>query len=315
MKSIILIAAVSMLLTGNVIKLRTEFPNINTSNKNEYMVLPSCFVETADKYYVSDGVESKVLVFEKKSGKYIMTIGRKGKGPGDLMDPFVMCVHPIDGSLYVAERGNSRISIFTVKGKYIRSFVTVGTIRSMYFVDQKLCTMAFDLKKGFVFNIYENDKILVKGGGINKEDYVQNKYVFDAMYGLSNSYFINKKIYAYSRYVPKVYVYDSNGVLLNTIELKSAKMKDIYEKNRNAKVDKNTGIIYVEHPFDNLVMNKEKIFTFDNKRKVITAYNYSGEKTEEMQMDAKKEDIYRLCGITNEGFAFFSPNSSIQIFK
>jgi hypothetical protein len=62
-------------------------------------------------------VNTRVVKFDK-DGKYLMTWGKKGSGPGEFNLP-----HSIDidanRRLYVADRSNSRIQIFDENGKYI----------------------------------------------------------------------------------------------------------------------------------------------------------------------------------------------------
>lgn len=313
MKTLMLLIMISMFNSEYMLKMKKEFPDINTLNKKEYLVLPSCFQEYKDKYYISDAVESKIIIYNKNTKKYITTIGRKGSGPGDLKDPFTFCINPQNGNIVVADRGNSRISVFSSNGKYVESILTVGTIKSMFYIGKILCTMVFDNEKGVVFNFYENNKIVYKGGGIPAQDIVKNKDIFQAMYLMIGAQLYNNQIYVHSLYVPKVYVYDIRGNLINVINLDSSLMRDIYENNKHAKIRNYT--IYVEHLLDGIVIKSDKIHVFCNKNKNIMLYNYNGKKADEIKMNTKMDDIYRLFGITNEGYIFRSPNSTIQIFN
>jgi DNA-binding beta-propeller fold protein YncE len=69
-------------------------------------------------FFVTDGyVNTRVVKFDK-DGKFLMTWGTKGTGPGQFNLP-----HAIDidrqRRLYVADRSNSRIQIFDETGKYL----------------------------------------------------------------------------------------------------------------------------------------------------------------------------------------------------
>src|SRR5947208_649476 len=69
-------------------------------------------------FFVSDGyVNTRVAKFDK-SGKFLMTWGTKGTGPGQFNLP-----HSIDidrnRKVYVADRSNSRIQIFDENGKFL----------------------------------------------------------------------------------------------------------------------------------------------------------------------------------------------------
>jgi len=69
-------------------------------------------------FFISDGyVNTRVVKFDK-NGKFLMTWGKKGTGPGEFNLP-----HSIDidaqRRVYVADRSNSRIQIFDENGKYL----------------------------------------------------------------------------------------------------------------------------------------------------------------------------------------------------
>jgi DNA-binding beta-propeller fold protein YncE len=81
-------------------------------------------------FFISDGyVNSRVMKFDK-NGKFLMTWGTKGTGPGQFDLP-----HSIDidakRRVYVADRSNSRIQIFDENGKYLDQW---DNIRSPYHI-------------------------------------------------------------------------------------------------------------------------------------------------------------------------------------
>ena len=81
-------------------------------------------------FFVSDGyVNTRVVKFDK-NGKYLMSWGTKGKGPGQFDLP-----HSIDidrnRRVYVADRSNSRIQVFDENGKFLDQW---PNIRSPYHI-------------------------------------------------------------------------------------------------------------------------------------------------------------------------------------
>ena len=81
-------------------------------------------------FFISDGyVNTRVMKFDK-NGKFLMTWGTKGTGPGQFDLP-----HSIDidakRRVYVADRSNSRIQIFDENGKYLDQW---DNIRSPYHI-------------------------------------------------------------------------------------------------------------------------------------------------------------------------------------
>ena len=65
--------------------------------------------------------ENRIQVFDK-SENYLRTIGRKGKGPGDLLNPTCLEIDK-QNNLVVVEKDNQRIQISSSKGDYLGSFL------------------------------------------------------------------------------------------------------------------------------------------------------------------------------------------------
>ena len=69
-------------------------------------------------FYVSDSDNNRILKYDAK-GKYLLTIGRKGQGPGEFQSLSVPRFDK-DKNLYVADPINNRISFFDKNGKYLK---------------------------------------------------------------------------------------------------------------------------------------------------------------------------------------------------
>jgi len=79
-------------------------------------------------FFITDGyVNTRVVKFDK-NGKYLMTWGTKGNGPGQFNLPHSIAIDA-KRRLYVADRSNSRIQIFDENGKYLDEW---RNIRSPY---------------------------------------------------------------------------------------------------------------------------------------------------------------------------------------
>jgi DNA-binding beta-propeller fold protein YncE len=69
-------------------------------------------------FFISDGyINTRVVKFDK-SGKYLMTWGKKGSGPSEFNLPHAIDIDA-NRRVYVADRSNSRIQIFDENGKYL----------------------------------------------------------------------------------------------------------------------------------------------------------------------------------------------------
>jgi len=85
---------------------------------------------TSDKVYVVDtgGIESEnhhVLVFNGKTGEYLNTIGKRGRGKKEFNLP-LQAATTKDGSLYVVDGGNFRIQKLSKEGEFVSTFGSIG---------------------------------------------------------------------------------------------------------------------------------------------------------------------------------------------
>lgn len=69
-------------------------------------------------FYVSDSDNNRILKYNPQ-GKYLLTIGRKGQGPGEFQSLSVPRFDK-DNNLYIADSVNRRISFFDKNGKFLR---------------------------------------------------------------------------------------------------------------------------------------------------------------------------------------------------
>jgi DNA-binding beta-propeller fold protein YncE len=76
-------------------------------------------------FYVSDGYVNTRVVRYSKDGKYLGQWGKKGTGDGEFD-----LVHDValdkQGKVYVADRANSRVQVFTGEGKFLAKWTDVG---------------------------------------------------------------------------------------------------------------------------------------------------------------------------------------------
>ncbi len=95
-------------------------------------------VDSKDDIYIADGGNHRVQKFDK-NGNYILTIGKKGQGPGEFIDILDILVDEKD-NLYVLEE--RRIQIFNSSGEYLNGFAPEAPL-SNFFLDSD----------GFIFGI------------------------------------------------------------------------------------------------------------------------------------------------------------------
>jgi DNA-binding beta-propeller fold protein YncE len=76
--------------------------------------------------YVTDGYRNSRVHRFSKDGELIQSWGQPGKSePGEFHLPHSMAISP-DGTLYVSDRANSRVQIFTPDGKFVAKWTGMG---------------------------------------------------------------------------------------------------------------------------------------------------------------------------------------------
>lgn len=103
-------------------------------------------------FYVADGDRNCVVHKFSAEGKHLFTWGEPGDGPGQFNRPH--CVWEVDGKVYVGDRNNNRIQIFTPDGEYIDQWdgfvqpakIFVDRDKIMYVAELKGRVSILDLK-------------------------------------------------------------------------------------------------------------------------------------------------------------------------
>jgi len=76
--------------------------------------------DTEGNIYVLDSGNYRIQKFDA-NGKYLLTIGKKGQGPGEILRSRIMCISS-DNIIYVPDSENRRVQKFSLNGKAEGSF-------------------------------------------------------------------------------------------------------------------------------------------------------------------------------------------------
>jgi DNA-binding beta-propeller fold protein YncE len=82
-------------------------------------------------FYVSDGYGNRRVVKFSAAGKYLLQWGRPGTRPGEFDVPHSVALDS-QGNVYVSDRENNRIQIFTGEGKYLRQWNHLGSTQNLF---------------------------------------------------------------------------------------------------------------------------------------------------------------------------------------
>lgn len=106
-----------------MIRLEEEFSIGEREGRPEYTFsdITNVAVDEKERLFVLDYKESQVKVFDQK-GTYLLTIGKKGQGPGELDRPRMISLN--QNEMMVLQLGQRRLSFFSLEGTFLRSLST-----------------------------------------------------------------------------------------------------------------------------------------------------------------------------------------------
>jgi DNA-binding beta-propeller fold protein YncE len=113
-------------------------------------------------FFVTDGyINTRVVKFDKQ-GKFLMTWGTPGKGPGQFNLPHAIAIDR-NRKLYVADRLNSRIQVFDENGKFLDEWPDIRRpIDLLITADQRMWIADLDTNKILQYDM--NGKLLSSWG-------------------------------------------------------------------------------------------------------------------------------------------------------
>jgi len=131
----------------------------DTTDENSLLNRPSkVVVDSYGNILVLDSGEDHIKKFDA-TGKYITTIGRRGRGPGELMQCYNMTIDEND-NIITWDFGNRRFTFFNSEGKHLKTLNTTDII--------EFPNVVFDFKVGrngvFYIQMMQMDHKGEKGG-------------------------------------------------------------------------------------------------------------------------------------------------------
>lgn len=133
--------------------------------EENYMFGSEVFFNTDEEgnFYVTDWDRKRILKYDP-AGKYLLTIGRQGQGPGEFQNLSVARFDK-EGNIYVTDLVSRRISFFNQRGNYLRQIPIPDVFEDLYigtkggYVSSR--TIPLESDTGMAFKIIDgffNDK-------------------------------------------------------------------------------------------------------------------------------------------------------------
>jgi sugar lactone lactonase YvrE len=117
--------------------------------------------------YVSDGYINARVVQYTRDGEYVRHWGRKGKGDGEFDIAHDVALDR-QGRVYVADRTNARIQVFTSGGKFITKWDHVGNPWGLAYAEKEDALYMCDGHANRVVKLDLDGKVLGTLGGFGK---------------------------------------------------------------------------------------------------------------------------------------------------
>ena len=216
-----------------------------------------------DKYYIVDCTNHCIMIFDKKLN-YINKIGRQGSGPGEFRYPNKLRI--LKDSLFVLDRGNKRVNVFSTDGVFYRSFnincleELANNPRSLIFEDN-IIIASTPLKENII-TVYNNDNKKISGFGMKRRGYnTQMNYVQNSCFIAVDS---NGYVVALKQTSPTIERYTLAGRIVDTLSLRDIPMiryraKEIEDNLLRENLSR-PGAYSIMPLFTDMTLSKDRIF-------------------------------------------------------
>jgi hypothetical protein len=281
------------------------FPDYSSSPSDAYLSHPFDLAMYKGSYFVSDAVQNCVKVFSSQ-GRLVRTIGGRGRGPGELIDPFELTINPENAVIYCQDGGNRRISCFSVNGKYIRSFRTVNAVFDLIAYSGKIVTTSYNEQTKTLFAVYDSLGSILKLFGSMFDPRVNQLSYRSFLY--SNVYFqVDKEnLYVFYAYIPTIQVYEADGQLRETINIDMDEVKELYEQSLQSRESLRIwlrGVVIEDGKFFCYSPPLAALLVLDKSGRVVKRLKFENQMTERElyfhNFRGKKQDEYYFVDVDN----------------
>jgi peptidylamidoglycolate lyase len=128
---------------GNLLLVLGE-PGVPGNDETHFNMPTDVAIAADGSFYVSDGYGNARVIHFSATGEFLRQWGTAGDGPGQFSVPHGLALDA-QGQVYVADRGNARLQIFTAEGEWVTTWaggelgrpwtVRLGPDGAVYVVD------------------------------------------------------------------------------------------------------------------------------------------------------------------------------------
>lgn len=206
---------------GNLkLKLVRTWGGDQENDENKFFRFPqSMVIDGNGMVHICDTSSHCIKVFNM-SGKLSHTIGRRGRGPGDVYEPYFITIPP-NGGILVYEHGGRRLQWFQANGKS-KKILKIKGLASWIEITSKNEIAIYDsfktlYQRKLVYIINSKGKVLRKFGTYHdkSKNYIESDKLKFAMDN-------NDFIYAANEKAPVVRKYSDKGELMRVITFEPA---------------------------------------------------------------------------------------------
>lgn len=275
--------------------------NSNTSEIGALNQPAGVAVDSSGNIYVSDTVNSRVVVFDDL-GKIRFNFGKLGDKPGELNAPMALAVDPKTQKVYVADSSNNRVQVFNNNGEFIAIIdlnkalgdkdkpvrpigVAVSSSGNIY---------VSDADNNYIRVYNENSGFLFKFGGFGAQD---------GKLCLPVGLFIDKadNVYVVDMNNARVQIFDKEGQFLSKIG-SSGDTKGNFGKPKAVYVD-----------------DKGRIYVSDGANLVVQVFNKDGKFIDLIGAEKEKElqfaSPFGLSGLNNRLYITDRWRNCVRVYE
>lgn len=214
-----------------VLRLEKTFPPADSRVVGDYLVHPYDLEFHKGRFFVSDPVAHRISVYGEE-GEYLYSIGKRGSGPGELLEPWSITVDRERDLLYCADRGNRKISCYSTSGEFVRDISTFRlNVRDLVAKNGAVYAAAYNEASRSLFAIYDSAGKLFRFFGTLFDPEVNALQYRSILYSGVRLCTYGDSLVAFFTYLPYVRVYDLHGRLVRRARITDSEILEVYRHN------------------------------------------------------------------------------------